>query len=50
MIFSDKTLIDMAARRPADSEAFGQVFGVGQAKQEQFADVFLEAIAAFEDR
>ncbi len=49
VIFSDKTLIDMAARRPADREAFGQVFGVGQAKLEQFADTFLEAIAAFED-
>ena len=49
VIFSDRTLIDMAARRPADREAFGQVFGVGQAKLEQFADTFLEAIAAFED-
>ena len=50
VIFSDKTLIDMAARRPADKEAFGQVFGVGQAKLDAFADIFLEAIAAFEDR
>ena len=48
VIFSDKTLIDMAARRPADREAFGQVFGVGQAKLDQFADIFLEAMAGFE--
>lgn len=48
VIFSDKTLIDMAARRPADREAFGQVFGVGQAKLDAFADIFLEAIAGFE--
>ena len=47
VIFSDKTLIDMAARRPADREAFKQVFGVGQAKLDAFADVFLEAIAGF---
>ena len=48
VIFSDKTLIDMAARRPADRETFGQVFGVGQAKLDAFADIFLEAIAGFE--
>lgn len=48
VIFSDKTLIDMAARRPADRESFRQVFGVGQAKLDQFADIFLEAIAGFE--
>ena len=45
VIFSDKTLIDMAARRPADREAFAEVFGVGAAKLEAFGDVFLEAIA-----
>ncbi len=48
VIFSDKTLIDMAARRPADREAFSAVFGVGQAKLDAFADIFLDAIAAFE--
>ncbi|MBE9559040.1 MAG: DNA helicase RecQ [Proteobacteria bacterium] len=48
VIFSDKTLIDMAARRPANREAFAEVFGVGQAKLEQFADIFLEAIAGYE--
>jgi ATP-dependent DNA helicase RecQ len=49
VVFSDKTLIDMAARRPVDRDAFAEVFGVGQAKLEQFADIFLEAIAGFED-
>ncbi len=39
----------MAARRPTDRESFADVFGVGQAKLEQFADVFLAAIAEFED-
>jgi ATP-dependent DNA helicase RecQ len=48
VIFSDKTLIDMAARRPADREAFAEVFGVGQAKLDAFADIFLEAIAGYE--
>jgi ATP-dependent DNA helicase RecQ len=49
VIFSDKTLIDMAARRPGTREAFAEVFGVGSAKLEQFADIFLEAIAGFEN-
>ena len=48
VVFSDKTLIDMAARRPADRAAFAGVFGVGKAKQQEFADAFLAAIAAFE--
>jgi ATP-dependent DNA helicase RecQ len=45
VIFSDKTLIDMAARRPADREAFAEVYGVGAAKLRDFADVFLSEIA-----
>ena len=47
VVFSDKSLIDMAARRPADKEAFAEVFGVGEAKLEAFADIFLDAIAEF---
>jgi len=46
VIFSDKTLIDMAARRPATRDEFAGVFGVGRAKLEEFSDIFLEAIAA----
>jgi len=46
VIFSDKTLIDMAARRPATRAQFADVFGIGQAKLDAFADIFLEAIAA----
>jgi len=45
VIFSDKTLIDMAARRPATRDEFAGVFGVGRAKLEEFSDIFLEAIA-----
>ncbi|HUT48495.1 MAG TPA: DNA helicase RecQ [Alphaproteobacteria bacterium] len=43
-IFSDKTLIDMAARRPADRDGFAEVYGVGAAKLKDFADVFLREI------
>jgi ATP-dependent DNA helicase RecQ len=45
-IFPDKALIDMAARRPANDEEFGAVFGVGKAKQKKFGKIFLEAIKA----
>ncbi len=45
VVFSDKTLIDMASRRPATVEQFGEVFGVGAAKLEEFAEPFLAAIA-----
>lgn len=44
VIFSDKSLRDMARKRPGDAAAFSLVFGVGQAKLEQFADVFIAAI------
>ena len=45
VIFSDKTLIDMAARRPCDRDAFAEVYGVGAAKLTDFAEVFLAEIA-----
>ncbi len=45
VVFSDKTLIDMAARRPADRDAFAEVYGVGAAKLRDFGDIFLAEIA-----
>ena len=44
VIFSDRTLIDMAARRPRTRDAFAEVFGVGEAKLRDFAEVFLRVI------
>lgn len=46
LIFSDRTLIDMAQRRPMTVDEFGEVNGVGAAKQKEFAKTFLEAIQA----
>ncbi|TIT30490.1 MAG: hypothetical protein E5W65_32045, partial [Mesorhizobium sp.] len=45
VVFSDRTLIDMAARRPRDLDAFTEVNGVGGAKLKKFGQVFLAAIA-----
>ena len=46
VVFSDRTLIDMAERRPHDLDAFAEVNGVGAAKLKEFGKVFLSAIAA----
>jgi len=44
VIFSDKSLIDMAQLRPRDESEFGMVHGVGAAKLKDFGKVFLAAI------
>ena len=44
VIFSDKSLIDMARLRPRDESEFGMVHGVGAAKLNDFATIFLRAI------
>ena len=47
IVFSDRSLIDMAQRVPLTKWDFGEVSGVGASKQEQFGDVFLAEIRAF---
>ncbi len=47
MIFSDRTLIDMAAKRPLTRWDFGEVNGVGESKLQQFAEIFLSEIRSF---
>lgn len=44
VIFSDRTLIDMAARKPTTTNEFAEVHGVGAAKLREFAETFLGAI------
>ncbi len=44
LIFSDRSLIDMAERKPRTREEFAEVNGVGAAKLKAFAGVFLDAI------
>lgn len=45
VVFSDKSLADMAMSRPSNHEEFLGVHGVGETKLERYGDVFLEAIA-----
>jgi len=44
VIFSDRTLIDMAQRRPQNETEFAEVNGVGAAKLKEFGAIFLRAI------
>jgi ATP-dependent DNA helicase RecQ len=46
VVFGDRSLADMAARRPTTREEFLDCHGVGAAKLQRYGDVFLEAIAA----
>ncbi|MBT5265807.1 MAG: DNA helicase RecQ [Rhodospirillaceae bacterium] len=46
VIFTDRALQDMSARRPQTVEEFSQCHGVGEAKRREFAETFLTAIAA----
>ena len=43
-IFSDRSLIDMAVRQPANQAELLAVYGVGMRKAEVYGEVFLEII------
>jgi ATP-dependent DNA helicase RecQ len=45
VVFSDATLAEMAARRPATYADLLEVSGVGKAKLERYGDAFLALIA-----
>lgn len=44
IIFNDKTLIEMAERRPTTLDAFARISGVGAKKLESYGAAFLEVI------
>ena len=44
VVFADKTLIDMARRKPTNTAELGAVHGVGAAKLRQYGEVFLNTI------
>ena len=48
VVFTDKTLREMALTRPTDLRAFQAVSGVGASKAERYGRQFLAEIAAFE--
>ena len=44
VVFHDRTLLELAERRPTTREAFAEIHGVGAAKVKNFAEPFLELI------
>ncbi|MBN8973238.1 MAG: DNA helicase RecQ [Rhizobiales bacterium] len=47
VIFHDKTLIELAATRPASRSAMAKVPGIGDAKLERYGEAFLAVIAGY---
>ena len=47
MIFSDRTLTEMAQQKPQTSEQFARLNGVGSRKLAQFGEIFLKAICEY---
>jgi ATP-dependent DNA helicase RecQ len=45
MIFPDRTLIEMAERRPQKLDEMRRIYGVGERKLTQYGKAFLQAIA-----
>jgi ATP-dependent DNA helicase RecQ len=46
-IFADRTLVEMAAYHPHNSNTLKQIYGVGSVKSERFGETFLKAIVAY---
>ena len=46
IILSDKSLHDLAARCPMNVEAFGECFGIGEAKKVKYGERFVTCIAS----
>jgi ATP-dependent DNA helicase RecQ len=47
MIFSDRTLIDMAATYPTTSERIMSIYGMGERKLTNYGEIFLQVIQAY---
>lgn len=48
VVFSDKSLRDMAAKMPTSEEEFLEVNGVGAAKMERYGEAFIKEIITFQ--
>ncbi|MBT3171842.1 MAG: HRDC domain-containing protein, partial [Rhodospirillaceae bacterium] len=46
VIFTDRSLEDMARRQPHTADEFAEIHGVGEAKLRDLAEIFLSAISA----
>jgi ATP-dependent DNA helicase RecQ len=44
LVFADKSLIDMARRRPSTPAEMSEVHGMGEVKLKRYGEVFLDVI------
>ena len=49
VVFPDRTLAEMAVRRPANEHALGKIRGVGAVKLEKYGERFLNLLRASDD-
>lgn len=49
IIFSDKTLRDMAAKKPVTRERFSDIYGVGENKLRSYANIFIQIIKDYDN-
>jgi ATP-dependent DNA helicase RecQ len=49
VVFPDRTLAEMAVRRPTNVNALGQIRGVGPAKIEKYGERFLEVLRSYDE-
>jgi ATP-dependent DNA helicase RecQ len=47
VVFSDRTLIELATHRPASLNAMREIHGVGDSKLERYGSVFLDVVQTF---
>ena len=45
VVFADRSLIEMASKRPASRDEMAEIHGVGQAKLARFGDIFLAELS-----
>jgi ATP-dependent DNA helicase RecQ len=49
VVFPDRTLAEMAVRRPTSANAMGQIRGVGPVKLEKYGEQFLEVLRSADE-
>ncbi|MEK9971279.1 MAG: DNA helicase RecQ [Ferrovibrio sp.] len=49
VVFSDRTLLELATRRPASLYRLADIHGIGQATLERYGQAFLDVVLAHED-
>lgn len=47
IILSDKTLVELAARKPRTMDAIAAIYGFGKVKLEKYGQIFIDALSAF---